>query len=229
MSMGEVIRGLRFKKGLSQGGVAQAVGVSRSAVSHWERGKWKPRRDELGLLAEFFGVPVQTFFDESDSHDSTSDDQRTIQMPLNDVTPLGTDALYAIAPATVSLVTLGSVHAGEFTDAGAIGKTIEVSASLLEHHPNAQAVLVEGDCMDKVFPPGSIAFFDPDLEPTNGRVVIVETSDHQVLIRRWFKGSKTLLLAADSHASYDDIVIQGDEPIRVIGTVFSAIIPEDML
>lgn len=229
MSIGDVIRELRQKKGLNQEDVAQALGISRSAVSHWERGKWKPKRDELPPLAKLLAVPVQTFLEEDDAPSTVSAEQPSAHLPLNDVTPLGPDALYSIAPATVSLVTLGSVHAGAFADAESIGRSIEVSASLLEQHPRAQAVLVEGDCMDRVFPAGSIALFDPDLEPTNGRVVIVETSDYQALIRRWFKGAHTLLLSADSHAPYDDIVVQDDCPIRVIGTVFSVIIPEDML
>ena len=96
---------------------------------------------------------------------------------------------------------------------------IEGPSSLLERHPHAQAVLVEGDCMDRVIPEGMAVIIDPDIEPANGKVVVVETEDHQALIRRIYRGGKTLMLVADSHADYDDIVVSLDSPIRLIGTV----------
>ena len=55
------------------------------------------------------------------------------------------------------------------------------------------------------------------------------TKGHQAILRRWHKGQSTLLLSAESHAHYDDIVITGDTPIRVIGTVVHVIAPNDML
>ncbi|MBR3235249.1 MAG: LexA family transcriptional regulator [Atopobiaceae bacterium] len=235
MSMRDVIKTLRIQAGLEQEDVAQAVGVSRSSVSHWERGATQPRHDKIIALAKLFGVHEQVFFDEAD--DDAGD---TVQgspavaaapdgLPLNDVRPLAEGAVFAAAPATVPLVTLGRVHAGAFSDTDLIGRSVEVKASLLEKHPHAQAVLVEGDCMSRVCPEGSIVIFDPDLEPSNGHIVIVETEDHQVLLRRWNRGTKTLMLSADSYAPYDDIVIEGDEPIRVIGQVIDVIVPNDML
>jgi SOS-response transcriptional repressor LexA len=73
--------------------------------------------------------------------------------------------------------------------------------------------------MDRVIPEGLAVVVDPDIEPTNGKVVVVETEDYQALIRRIYRGGNTLMLVADSHSHYDDIVLELDSPIRLIGTV----------
>lgn len=47
--------------GLSQEGLAEAVGVTANTVSRWETGTYKPKMDDLEKLARFFGKPVSTF------------------------------------------------------------------------------------------------------------------------------------------------------------------------
>lgn len=121
------------------------------------------------------------------------------------------------------LMTLGRVHAGPFSDEEEAERYVEVPASLLRNHPNAKALLVEGDCMDRVVPEGMSVVFDPDKEPANGSIVIVEADGYRALMRRWYRGGSTLMLVADSHGSYEDIVLTEDDgPIRVIGTVIWA-------
>ena len=73
--------------------------------------------------------------------------------------------------------------------------------------------------MDKVVPDGCHVLVDPDVEPQDGSVAIVELEDHRAVMRRCFRGATTLLLRADSHAEYEDIVMTGDEPVRAVGTV----------
>lgn len=82
--------------------------------------------------------------------------------------------------------------------------------------------------MDRVIPQGQAAIYDPDLEPVNGQIVIVETEGYGLLMRRWYKGGNTLMLVADSHVPYDDILISGDVPIRVLGTVIHAQSPAEL-
>lgn len=40
--------------------VAGVLGVSRSAVGHWETGRALPRPEQLGKLAAFYGIPFET-------------------------------------------------------------------------------------------------------------------------------------------------------------------------
>lgn len=47
-----------MEKKLSQGKLAEAVGVSQQCVSEWERGKIEPTLSYLWKLADFFGVSI---------------------------------------------------------------------------------------------------------------------------------------------------------------------------
>lgn len=51
---------LRRQAGLSQQALADATGLSRSAVGMYETGKREPDLDTLRLLSEFFGVDMNT-------------------------------------------------------------------------------------------------------------------------------------------------------------------------
>ena len=49
-----------FKKsGMSQYRLAQLLGIDRSAVTHWVKGKRKPARAHLAKLAEITGIPIE--------------------------------------------------------------------------------------------------------------------------------------------------------------------------
>ena len=59
MTVGEKIKKLRKQKGITQSDLAQACGVSTSAVCRWESGKSKHFRIEtLAQLAKIFDVPI---------------------------------------------------------------------------------------------------------------------------------------------------------------------------
>lgn len=58
MTIGETIRRLRLEAGISQEGLAEKLGVSRQAVSKWEKGQSFPSTENLLTLAEIFRVSV---------------------------------------------------------------------------------------------------------------------------------------------------------------------------
>lgn len=242
MCIHRTIRQLRKRAGFTQSDLAKTLGVDQSTISQWENARTVPELDKIPQLAKLFGVSEQTFFDglpDSKQAEATKDllesgEERTpfteeLKHAYVNATSMEHLQVYASRAATVPLITLGRVHAGNFVDEELVGKSVEVPATFLRDHPSAQAIVVEGDCMSRVAPNGSIAVFDPDLPPTNGRIAIVETADHQAIMRRWHKGASKLLLEADSYCRYDDIVLEGDDPIRVIGTVVRVIIPDDLL
>lgn len=201
MSIGDNIKKIRSDNNLTQEEFGKIAGVSSMAVSQWENGRAVPRMGAIQRLADYFHVSKGDLIDEGEA--------------------LGTVPLYSSGHATVPLVTLGAVHAGPFSDAGITERRIDVPASLLERHPRAQALVVEGDCMSRVVPPGLCVVYDPEVEPWNGSVAIVETEDYRALMRRWYRGSGTLMLVADSYSDgYEDIVLrEEDGPVTVIGTV----------
>ena len=58
MELNEKLQQLRKQKGLTQEDLAQALFVSRTAVSKWESGRGYPNIDSLKAIGKFFGVSV---------------------------------------------------------------------------------------------------------------------------------------------------------------------------
>lgn len=226
MTVGQNIKRLRKEAKLTQEQLADQLGVARSTVTQWERGWSQPRMGKVQKLAEVLGTTPSTIVEgayplpggkKDDSLTSASNADGTAL--VNESSTGATLASTTPVNATVPLTTLGRVHAGTFSNEEIAEKRIAVPFSVLENHPHARAAIVEGDCMDRVAPEGMAVVYDPDLEPSNGKVVIVETQNYEALLRRWYRGGNTLMLVADSHARYADIVLSDDEPIRLVGTV----------
>lgn len=143
--------------------------------------------------------------------------------------PKGAMRVYSSGEATVPLLTLGRVHAGALTDEEEAEHRVEVPASVCSRHPRAFALAVEGDCMNRVIPDGSHVLVDPDREPSNGSIAVVEAEGYQAVMRRWYRGSSTLMLTADSYEEQEDMVFGVDDgPVRVVGTVVWWQAPEEM-
>ena len=58
MEFNEKLQELRKQKGMTQEELAEALFVSRTAVSKWESGRGYPNIDSLKAIAQFFGVTV---------------------------------------------------------------------------------------------------------------------------------------------------------------------------
>ena|SRR2546426_10265810 len=64
-TIGEKIRELRttFRgKGISQDGLAKALGTTANTISRWETATYRPSVAELDRISRFFGVPMSVFF-----------------------------------------------------------------------------------------------------------------------------------------------------------------------
>ena len=58
MELNEKLQELRKKKGMTQEELAEALFVSRTAVSKWESGRGYPNIESLKAISKFFGVTV---------------------------------------------------------------------------------------------------------------------------------------------------------------------------
>lgn len=201
MGISQNIKRLRKQAGMTQVELAEKLDVARSTITQWETGRSSPRMGMVQKLAGVFGV--------------------TSAEMLAEPTDLPDGAMPVVpSSATVPLLTIGRVHAGAMTDEEEVAHRVEVPASVCENHPRAFALEVEGDCMDRVIPEGSHVLVDPDREPGNGSIAVVETESYRAVMRRWYRGSSTLMLTADSHVEQEDMVFgPEDGPVRVVGTV----------
>ena len=63
MSFADKLQAERRKNGLTQEDLAEALGVSRQAVSKWEQGEGWPEAEKLLALADRFGVSLDYLMD----------------------------------------------------------------------------------------------------------------------------------------------------------------------
>ena len=74
MTFGEKLTGLRKREGLSQEALAEQLGVSRQAVSRWERGVGYPDINTLEPLADALGVTLTELMKCSRDKEKSSDE-----------------------------------------------------------------------------------------------------------------------------------------------------------
>nr|MCR4698989.1 helix-turn-helix domain-containing protein [Bacilli bacterium] len=67
---------LRKKNGLSQEQLADKLGLSRQAVSKWERAEASPDTDNLICLAKLYGVSLDELLDTDQSIEEIAQDTR---------------------------------------------------------------------------------------------------------------------------------------------------------
>ncbi len=60
--MDNELRVCRARKDITQGDLADAVGVSRQTIISIEKGKYDPSLDLAFKLANYFGVPIEELF-----------------------------------------------------------------------------------------------------------------------------------------------------------------------
>ena len=61
------VRELRTQRGLAQGQLAEAMGVSRQTINSIENDRYTPSLPLAIALARYFGVPVEELFDDQGS------------------------------------------------------------------------------------------------------------------------------------------------------------------
>lgn len=204
MDFSKRVKILRDKAGITQEELASIMDVSRPAVGAWESGRSRPRLDKMQQLANYFGITVAELMGEEAPEGA----------PANAI-PFTADS------DTVPFIRLGKVHAGlskeEIPDPECI---VQIPRIIAEAHPRGFLLMVEGDCMDRAYPPGCLVLVDPELQPWNGCAVVAEVSPGEAVLRRYSRGQNSLMLYADSHSSYDDMIFTGEfAEVRLVGTV----------
>ena len=200
MSVGDTILKHRMEMGLTQDELSNRLNppMTQAAVAAWEAGKSKPRYKVLSQLAQIFNISMVQLLDD-------------IEVPEGAILPVPSTA-------TLPLLNLGTVHAGEPKEAIEDDLVIQAPADVVSRHPSGFFLQVEGTCMDKAYPEGCHILVDPDMQPHNGSAVVAEFMGDTVL-RRFHRFTDTLILSSDSTEPYPDIVVRGDMEVRILGVV----------
>lgn len=193
MGLGTRIRQHRIALGMSQEELGEKVTPprTREAVTKWENGVSKPRPDTIAQLARIFGVTISELMGEDAGLRSG------VRMPL-----------------------YGCTHAGEPMEEIEGDDYAYVPPVVAQNHPRGFLLRVRGGCMDRVIPDGSLVCVDPDAEPSTGRIVVVEPTEGESVMRRIYRGNRWVMLVADSWSGdHEDIVLREGDRNRLVGVV----------
>ena len=107
MTIGERIKAYRKEKGLSQEQMAEALNVSRQAITKWESGKGLPDIENLIGLSRTFGVSLDEMVGEEASFQEKIGDQK--RKRINALTI----AMFVFWAAALVKIVLGSIGIGQ--------------------------------------------------------------------------------------------------------------------
>lgn len=85
MEFNEKLQELRKKKGITQEELAEALYVSRAAVSKWESGRGYPNIDSLKAVANYFSVSIDELLSTEEALDIAEEDSRQRERRIRDL------------------------------------------------------------------------------------------------------------------------------------------------
>lgn len=85
MELNEKLQELRKQKGMTQEELAQALYVSRTAISKWESGRGYPNIESLKALAKFFSVTIDELLSSDEVLTIAEEDHRQTETKFRDL------------------------------------------------------------------------------------------------------------------------------------------------
>lgn len=82
MDIGNAIKTLRMKQGLTQGQLAEKCGMSTNAVSYIETGRAYPPKSTVERLCRVFGIPTSYLLMQSIEEEDFPEDKRVLYRAL---------------------------------------------------------------------------------------------------------------------------------------------------
>ena len=189
MTIAENIKRIRAAAGMTQEEFGRLAGVSSMAVSQWENGRAVPRMGAVEKIASALRIAKSEII-EDDAGLAAKEHGR---FPSGRIPVAGTPR------AKVPLV--GNTHAGkpclpeeldEFPE-------VDVPQFLLDADPASYGLEVDGDCMDRVCPPGMVAVVQPGVAARSGDVVVATIDGADSIMRRMTVINGDLILSPESH------------------------------
>lgn len=80
MNLGDKITMLRKQKNLSQGDLADKIGISRDAIGKYERGDIMPTADKAKKMADLLGVSLDFLMSDAEKEDAVIDNDMLYRM-----------------------------------------------------------------------------------------------------------------------------------------------------
>lgn len=189
MTIAENIKRIRAAAWMTQEEFGRLAGVSSMAVSQWENGRAVPRMGAVEKIASALRIAKSEIIE----------DDASLAAKEHGRFPSGRIPVVGVPMAKVPLV--GNTHAGkpclpeeldEFPE-------VDVPQFLLDADPASYGLEVDGDCMDRVCPPGMVAVVQPGVTARSGDVVVATIDGADSIMRRMTVINGDLILSPESH------------------------------
>ena len=189
------LKELRVSKELSQDDLAKTLGLAKSSISMYEKGKRKPSFEVLESLADFFNVDMDYLLGKTD---------KTTFIPLSHGASLKKVPMLGYAAAGKPLENLN--QAVFYVD---IENKYDVDF----------CITVSGDSMigANIFD-GDIIFIKKASEVANGRIACVQIDREKVCLKRFYKNGDMVTLVSEN-PRYPPMVFTKDncESLEILG------------
>ncbi|MDC8803910.1 XRE family transcriptional regulator [Halomonas pacifica] len=205
--VGQRIIRARKEAGMTQQQLATILGVSRPAVAQWEKGKTSPSAENLRNVATATAKPLIYFFTGAGVGTEEFDEAPRMrgQVPL-----------------------INWVQAGAWTEAIAHHEPeLEYYPAPPGCGPNTFGLRVRGESMIEVYPPGTLIFVDPDVEPVSGDDVVVQCEQHggaEATFKRYIVEPGIGPMLKVMNKDWREQYIELTEGCRIIGVVMAQMI-----
>lgn len=208
MTIAENIKRIRATAGMTQEEFGRLAGVSSMAVSQWENGRAVPRMGAVEKIASALRIAKSEII-EDDAGLAAKEHGRF---------PSGLIPVVGVPMAKVPLV--GNTHAGKPCLPEELDEFPEVLVPqfLLDRDPGSYGLEVDGDCMDRICPPGMVAVVQPGVPARSGDVVVATIDGADSIMRRMTVINGDLILSPESHDDTHEnmyIAAQDDRQVHV--------------
>lgn len=189
------LKDLRVSKELSQDDLAKTLGLAKSSISMYEKGKRKPSFEVLESLADFFNVDMDYLLGKTD---------KTTLIPLPHGSTLKKVPMLGYAAAGKPLEDLNQ----------------DVFYVNIDNKYDVDfCITVSGDSMigANIFD-GDIIFIKKTSEVANGRIACVQIDREKVCLKRFYKNGDMVTLVSEN-PRYPPMVFTKDncESLQILG------------
>lgn len=199
--IGKRIKKFRNAHNLTTEELAEKIGTTRATITRYENGVRKANQDVLFQLADIFNVSVDDFFP-----------------PRNNTAPSPSNIIYPEGLQRVQIPLVGEIACGNpITAEENIDGYIEETFEKPVPSGTLFALRCKGKSMEPTIPDKSIVVIreQPDVEDDEIAAVQVDHDTEATLKRVKHQGNMILLLP--DNKEYDPIILNKDNPGRIIG------------
>lgn len=198
------------QRDITQDAIAAVSGASKGAVSQWLNHGRQPRPKYLQKIADYYGI----------SMDDLTSEQNGLYAQAYGLQDAPPGAWAAAEPRPAYAPLYGRVHAGDADEPALLDDKIPIPYEVWTGHKDGYFLEVEGTCMNRVYPEGCFVFIDPALPPRNGSIAVVSIDTEDYILRRMYRGANRLMLSPESFdPQWEDIIIEEDTEVKMVGTV----------